>query len=292
MAGETTLAGRLHVGERGEAVSFEYDRRWLGRDDAFAIDPTALPLRAGVHHGARLFGALSDCGPDRWGRMLIERAVRKRVIPSRPFREIDYVLALDDASRIGALRFRSGGPFLADREGKLPPLVRLSVLLRAAEAIHSDKETARDLRFLLGEGSPLGGARPKSAVVLPDMRLAIAKFPKPDDTRDVVAGEILALEIAARAGIRTAEHRLFRSGSGTSPLSRGSTGPASGASPLFRAAAWSDFRLASRAPTRSWPRASGSSETTWRTTFGSCGGAWSFRCWRATMTITCAIMDS
>jgi len=52
---------------------------------------------------------------------------------------------------------------------------------------------AQDLSCLLGAGSLLGGARPKSAVGLADERLAIAKFPKPDDTRDIAAGEILAL---------------------------------------------------------------------------------------------------
>src|SRR5258706_3589159 len=44
------------------------------------------------------------------------------------------------------------------------------------------------------------------------MRLAIAKFPKPDDTRDIAAGEILALTLAAQAGIQVAEHRLVAVG--------------------------------------------------------------------------------
>jgi hypothetical protein len=39
-------------------------------------------------------------------------------------------------------------------------------------------------------------------------RLALAKFPKPDDIRDIAGGEILALTLAADAGIRVAEHRL------------------------------------------------------------------------------------
>ena len=68
--------------------------------------------------------------------------------------------------------------------------------------------TGEDLRFLPGAGSPLGGARPKSVVRLADERLAIAKFPKPDDTRDIVAGEILALALAEEAGIQVSEHRL------------------------------------------------------------------------------------
>jgi serine/threonine-protein kinase HipA len=208
--GQTHLVAQLHAAERGPFVSFEYALEWLQRADAFAIDPTSLPLQRGAHHGRTLFGAIQDCGPDRWGRVLIERAVRKKVLPQRPYRDIDYVLALDDAPRVGALRFRfdANSPFLAPTSGKLPPLVRLNALLRATDAIHDETETAQDLRFLLGAGSPLGGARPKAAVSLADEGLAMAKFPKPDDVRDIAAGEILALTLAKQAGIQVAEHRL------------------------------------------------------------------------------------
>ena len=89
---ETHLVGRLHSAERSAAVSFEYVPEWLGREDAFAVDPTALPLRRGPHHSATLFGVIQDCGPDRWGRVLIERAVRKRILDRRPYQELDYVL--------------------------------------------------------------------------------------------------------------------------------------------------------------------------------------------------------
>jgi serine/threonine-protein kinase HipA len=207
--GESHLVGRLDAAERSASVSFEYAPEWLQRDGAFAIDPTALPLQRGSLHSKALFGAIQDCGPDRWGRILIERAVRKKVLAQKPYHDIDCVLALDDVARVGALRFRlnAESPFLAPTSGKLPPLVRLNALLRAADAIHSETETAQDLRFLLGAGSPLGGARPKAAVSLPDERLAIAKFPKPDDTRDIGAGEILALSLAERAGVRVAEHQ-------------------------------------------------------------------------------------
>jgi serine/threonine-protein kinase HipA len=208
--GQTSLVGSLHVAERSASVSFEYSSEWLRRDGAFAIDPASLPLQRGPHHGAKLFGAFQDCGPDRWGRILIERAVRKKVLAAKPYHDIDYVLALEDVTRIGALRFRrdDASPFLAASSGKLPPLVRLNTLLRATDAIHNDTETAEDLRFLLGAGSPLGGARPKSVVRLPDDSLAIAKFPKPDDIRDIAAGEILALTLAGQAGIQVAKHQL------------------------------------------------------------------------------------
>jgi serine/threonine-protein kinase HipA len=221
--GETHLAGRLHTPDRGTSASFEYAQGWLARPDAFALDPTSLPLQRSTHHLAQLPSVFQDAGPDRWGRLLIERAVRKKVLAQKPWRDLDYVLALDDASRIGALRLREQGgeTFLSATHGKLPPLVRLTTLLQAADAIHHENESAADLRHLLAEGSPLGGARPKSAVLLKDGRLAIAKFPKPDDRRDIAAGEILAMSLARKAGIRVADHqRVNAAGRSVSVITR------------------------------------------------------------------------
>ena len=221
--GSTQAVGLLRPAARGSTVTFEYHAAWLNQPKAFAIDPTSLPLRAGPHHSPMLFGAIQDCGPDRWGRVLIERAVRRHVLDAKPYRDLDYVLALEDSTRIGALRFRADpkGPFLATSSGRVPPVVQLAALLNATDAVHGETETAQDLRFLLGAGSPLGGARPKSVVALPDGRLAIAKFPKPDDTRDIAAGEVLALGLAREAGIRVSDHHLIRvRGRGVSVITR------------------------------------------------------------------------
>ncbi|MEI9866310.1 MAG: HipA domain-containing protein [Limisphaerales bacterium] len=286
--------GRLHAAERGSSVSFEYTTEWLQRDGAFAIDPTSLPLQRGAHHAATLFGAIQDCGPDRWGRVLIERAVRKKVLTQKPYHEIDYVLALDDASRIGALRFRldAKSPFLAATSGKLPPLVRLNALLRATDAIHSETETAQDLRFLLGAGSPLGGARPKSAVSLASDRLAIAKFPKPDDTRDIAAGEILALTLAAQAGIHVAEHRLVSVRNQVSPSSPASIALEKIASlSSLRPACWG-CPTAMRVPIPCWLMASANLAMMSLTISASCGVASSSRCSPATSTTISAITVS
>lgn len=208
--GEPILVGLLYSSNKNPAVAFEYAPEWLNRQEAFSIDPVSLPLGSGKYHSKTLFGAMQDCGPDRWGRMLIQRAVRKGVLHQKPYHDIDYVLELEDLSRIGALRFRadSEGPFLASGERGLPPIVELAALKRAADAIQTETETAKDLRFLLGYGSPLGGARPKSAVRLQNKKLGIAKFPKPDDVRNVAAGEILGLTLARDAGLEVAEHEL------------------------------------------------------------------------------------
>src|ERR1035437_11166622 len=72
------LAGRMYSHRRrgSESASFAYDDRYLADPDAYALDP-ALPLVTGTLQtpvGRALFGAFSDCAPDRWGRTLIRRA--------------------------------------------------------------------------------------------------------------------------------------------------------------------------------------------------------------------------
>lgn len=210
--GATHMVGTMHPAAHGESIVFRYAADWFSDPDAFAIDPVSLPLNGGTFPSIRLPGAVADAGPDRWGRILIERAVRQGVLEKRPYRSIDYLLAVDDVARIGALRFRRSGSqaFAGIGSGVIPPLVRLRELLAATDAVHEDRATSKDLRFLLGAGSPLGGARPKCLVLRPDGRLAIAKFSRPDDTRDIPAGEILGMAVARAAGIRTADHELVR----------------------------------------------------------------------------------
>ena len=52
----------------GEIFSFEYDRTWLERPEAFAFDPD-LVLAAGHQYPApdrKNFGIFLDSSPDRW----------------------------------------------------------------------------------------------------------------------------------------------------------------------------------------------------------------------------------
>lgn len=88
------------------------------------------------------------------------------------------------------------------------PSIRLPALINAADAVQANTETAEDLKLLLNEGSPLGGSRPKSAVMDNDGTLAIAKFPKTDDDRSITHGEVLAMALADKAGLNVAAARL------------------------------------------------------------------------------------
>ncbi|MCB1679643.1 MAG: type II toxin-antitoxin system HipA family toxin [Halioglobus sp.] len=215
-AGATRLVGRCrYVAKRNSQSSvFLYADEWLDTPDAFALDPANLPLDGGqiytTSDKSALPGALRDTAPDRWGQQLIRRALRKSG-ENRTLSEIDYLLAITDQTRIGALRFKREGEDAFDHDigrYRVPPLTQLPALINAADAVQTNTETAEDLKLLLNEGSPLGGARPKSAVMDNDGTLAIAKFPKPDDVRSITHGEVLAMTLAAKAGINAAQARL------------------------------------------------------------------------------------
>ena len=211
--GEPRFVGRCRTiaGRRGRNSVFEYADAWRDRADAFALDPANLPLERRQVYTSGLPGALRDTAPDRWGQQLIRRASRKTG-DQRSSSEIDDLLAITDPTRIGALRYRREGETSHDHDigrHRVPPLMRLPALVDAADAVLSNTETADDLRLLLNEGSPLGGARPKSAVIDHDGRLAIAKFPKNDDDRSIPHGEVLAMTLAAAAGIDVAEATLL-----------------------------------------------------------------------------------
>ena len=214
--GETCLVGRFrYITKRHRQSSvFRYADEWLDRANAFALDPANLPLEARqiytTSHKSALPGAMRDTAPDRWGQQLIRRAFRKAG-EERALSETDYLLAIADRTRIGALRYRREGEETFDHDigrHRVPSLIRLPALINAADAVQTNTETAEDLKLLLNEGSPLGGARPKSAVVDTDGRLAIAKFPKKDDDRSIPHGEALAMMLAVNAGINVAEARL------------------------------------------------------------------------------------
>ncbi len=200
-----------------ENATFEYDKTWLAHPERFSLEP-ALKLGPGPFHTPSdqpLFGAIGDSAPDRWGRVLMRRAQRRRAEREgqtpRTLREIDCLLMVDGEARQGALRFaeREGGPFLAEHgPSKIPPLIELPRLLSAAEHVAADTDSDEDLRLLLAPGSSLGGGRPKASVRDRDGQLLIAKFPNQGDEVNVVLWEAVALTLAAKAGIPVPAWRL------------------------------------------------------------------------------------
>jgi serine/threonine-protein kinase HipA len=219
------FAGRLYPHHRRgvESASFIYNDGYLADPDAYALDPS-LPLVTGSLQtpvSRALFGAFSDCSPDRWGRTLLARreAARAKDAGTAPgsLSEADVLLGVRDDLRQGALRFRlsEDGPYLAQDSG-VPVLTDLPALLDIAERVESGTADYDDLNRLFRAGSSLGGARPKAHVIDSDGRIAIAKFPSASsDTWNVMAWEKVSLDLARRAGIAVPDSRLIRIGDRT-----------------------------------------------------------------------------
>ncbi|MEX0732134.1 MAG: HipA domain-containing protein [Aquisalimonadaceae bacterium] len=220
-----TLVGQLVYVRQGrrENSAVAYDESWLANPDRFNISADLhLGLgyqsqKAASPHDSVFHGAIADTAPDAWGKRVIARdhAKRRKENPRlAPLTEMDYLLAVDDFSRVGALRLRDGdGRYLRTvEEGRrnTPPLIELGRIFQASQALERGEETLADLHYLLGKGTSLGGMRPKCTVVDEDGWLAIGKFPSVGDMRSVTRGEVLALQLARRAGIEAADARVVQ----------------------------------------------------------------------------------
>jgi serine/threonine-protein kinase HipA len=210
----------VRAGQR-EFSQFAYRESWLSDPRFFDISPdldrTAghQVRRATTSDDAVFFFALADTEPDSWGRRVIARAhakERHRNPSLGPLTELDYLCAVDDHSRIGALRLRDAGKrYLRSVEAgqrTAPPFLELEHMLLASRAVEMSRESAEDLKYLLGKATSLGGLRPKCSIVDDDGALALGKFPSVSDERSVTRGEVLALRLAQLAGIEAATARV------------------------------------------------------------------------------------
>jgi serine/threonine-protein kinase HipA len=217
------LIGELTYVKNGarEYSAFAYENAWLTDPERFEVS-SDLPLveghmtrRAPSKDDSCFHFALADTEPDAWGCRVISRAYVKerKKNPELPaLTAFDYLNAVDDFSRIGALRLRDGANrFLRTVEqGKrtTPPLLELERIYAATRAVETGRETAEDLKYLQGKGTSLGGMRPKCTVLEQDGTLALGKFPSVKDIRNVTRAEVLALHLAHRAGVDAASARI------------------------------------------------------------------------------------
>ena len=140
-----TLRVELSKGE--EIFSFEYTKEWLESGYAQDIDPD-LKLYAGPQYlgdDKSNFGLFLDSSPDRWGRMLMKRraAIKAREAGQKvkPLYESDFLLGVNDESRMGALRFKldEDGQFLEhDELVKAPSFTSIRELEQVSLKIEND----------------------------------------------------------------------------------------------------------------------------------------------------------
>jgi len=135
-----TPVGRLVYVKDGprEFSQFAYQEEWLTNPLAFDISTDLSRVlgyqvrKAPSKDDSCFFLALADTEPDSWGRRVIARAhakARKLNPALRALTEVDYLCAVDDFSRVGALRLRDSTQtyWRSVEEGKraTPPLVEL-----------------------------------------------------------------------------------------------------------------------------------------------------------------------
>lgn len=196
------------IAESGRTRSaFRYEREFLGRRDAFALDPVSLPLKANTFTTDRsgIFGVFEDSLPDDWGRKLL---IRKHQIPRHEQNLPNLLLALGN-SGLGALSF-------SDHAQPLPPcsdisILHLSSLVSAAEMYERGEIEDTGLSLLFGAGSSPGGARPKVVVFDEEKGVHyLAKLPSVKDQVDVVKIEAATMNLAAKAGLTVPTTQLVQ----------------------------------------------------------------------------------
>jgi len=216
--------GRLFFVKDGqrEFSQFAYSDAWLTHPRSFDVSPDlsrtmGYQLRKpAAPNDSCFFGALADTEPDAWGRRVIARAhakARSKDAALGPLTELDYLAAVDDFSRVGALRLRNEqGQYLrivANGERATPAFLELETILSASRAFELSQETSADLAYLQGKGTSLGGMRPKCTLQDADGTLCLGKFPSVGDERAVTRGEVLALHLARLAGIDSVSARVL-----------------------------------------------------------------------------------
>ncbi len=187
-------------------TAFEYSAEWL--KNGFSISPFSLPLEAGVKIAKLepfdgLFGVFADSLPDGWGRLLVDRMLRKH--GDRP-EEISQLnrLAIVGNSGMGALEYRPVFDFnITSLSDDLDILSS-----ECAKVLKHEESSNLDLLFSLGGSS--GGARPK-VMLEKDGEEWIIKFPASEDPYDIGVMEYEYNVCAEECGINIPKIKLFPS---------------------------------------------------------------------------------
>lgn len=187
-------------------AAFEYDAEWLV--DGFTISPFSLPLRPGVFMPKidpfdGLFGVFNDSLPDGWGRLLVDRLMKRNGINPHMLGNLDR-LAIVGHSGMGALTYRP----IIDLPKVEDEKTLDEIATECEKVLKTDNQGDLDYLFLHG-GSP-GGARPKVFTTI-DGSDWIVKFQAYEDNTDIGKHEYEYALCAKECGILMEEVRLLPS---------------------------------------------------------------------------------
>ena len=187
-------------------AAFEYDSDWI--KDGFSVNPFSLPLEKKVFMPKidpfeGLFGVFADSLPDGWGRLLVDRLMRKNGLNPQTIGNLER-LAIVGASGMGALTYR---PVITME--KVQDEMTLDEIARECERV-LNTESNDNLDYLFTKGGSSGGARPKILTRV-DNEEWIIKFPLSDDSKDIGKQEYDYALCAMECGLEMEEVRLFHS---------------------------------------------------------------------------------
>ena len=223
-----TLVGELgYESLRGsDSYSFKFDNEWLNRfgNLFLSADINNYPGQQHTQPERDIFGCFSDALPDRWGRLLLNRReqilAREEKRPVRKLSSFDYLMGIDDFSRMGGLRFKEeiNGDFInSETTLRIPPWADVRSLAAASMEVEKSEEQnqlpeMRWIQQLVHPGTSLGGARPKAGVMDSDGILYVAKFPSRNDDYDVALWEHHSHLLAKAAGVNAASTSTIQAG--------------------------------------------------------------------------------
>ncbi len=202
-----------------KAFSFEYDADWIRSKEQQLLDPDIAWFTGPQYPNSKEnFGVFMDSMPDTWGQTLMKRRAaqlaKEAGRPASVLYDIDFLLGVNDETRMGALRFKlhKNGSFLDDNHDMpTPPWTSTRELQHgvAVLEIDEDREQVKKwLAILMAPGSSLGGARPKANVTDHQGQLWIAKFPSKADSIDKGLWEYLAYKLALQCGVIMPESKI------------------------------------------------------------------------------------
>ena len=187
-------------------AAFEYNKNWLL--DGFSISPFSLPLEKKVFMPKYdpfegLFGVFADSLPDSWGRLLVDRLLRKKGLdPARV--GILTRLAIVGEAGMGALSYKP--TVLLENVEKNLSYDEISTECKKL----LQEEMTDELDFLFAKGGSSGGARPKIMTTIDDEPWLI-KFPSTYDRKNIGELEYKYALCAKKCGIQMTDVKLFPS---------------------------------------------------------------------------------
>lgn len=187
-------------------AAFEYNKNWLL--DGFSISPFSLPLEKKVFMPKYdpfegLFGVFADSLPDGWGRLLVDRLLRKKGMdPARV--GILTRLAIVGEAGMGALSYTP--TVLLENVEKNLSYDEISTECKKL----LQEEMTDELDFLFAKGGSSGGARPKIMTTI-DGEPWLIKFPSTYDRKNIGELEYKYALCAKKCGIQMADVKLFPS---------------------------------------------------------------------------------